>query len=308
MQNEERGVMPPPLPQPSASGGMYNPVLENLIEAALADGVLTEKEKQVLFKRAQAQGIDLDEFEMVLDAKLFERQQAGKRVEASVSTERPAQSAPKSGKYGDVRKCPSCGAMIGTFLMACPECGHEFVGVGANAFVEKFAKGLQAAISLAQNKQFRSVGGLVGQLQGLMDLQQQVLEQNDNQRSAKTEKAEAEYVRTAVLPRTKEDCIEMLNFVLPKIKVSGANYTTKEWRKYYTTVLEKLEMGGGNDKELASLVSYYRKQLQVSALGRVSLWWSGVSKQKKTLLGVGIVYLVLLAISGVFVAIGILNQ
>ncbi len=40
---------------------------------ALADGELTEKKKQILFKNAEVQGIDLDEFEMVLYARLFER-------------------------------------------------------------------------------------------------------------------------------------------------------------------------------------------------------------------------------------------
>lgn len=49
---------------------MYNEQIEALISAALADGVLTEKEKQILFKKAQSMGIDLDEFEMVLDARL----------------------------------------------------------------------------------------------------------------------------------------------------------------------------------------------------------------------------------------------
>ena len=47
---------------------MYNEQLEKLIEMALMDGELTEKEKQVLFKNAEALGIDLDEFEMVLEA------------------------------------------------------------------------------------------------------------------------------------------------------------------------------------------------------------------------------------------------
>ena len=70
---------PPAPPAPSAqesssSKQIYNPYLENLIEMALADGELTEKEKQVLFKKAEAYGIDLDEFEMVLDAKLYEKQ------------------------------------------------------------------------------------------------------------------------------------------------------------------------------------------------------------------------------------------
>ena len=57
---------------------MYNEQLEELINAALEDGVLTEKEKQVLFKKAQSMGIDLDEFEMVLDARLVKLQKEEK--------------------------------------------------------------------------------------------------------------------------------------------------------------------------------------------------------------------------------------
>ena len=72
---------------------MYNEKIEALISAALADGKLTEKEKQVLFKKAQAEGIDLDEFEMVLDARLVELEKA----------EKAATSAPKSNKLGDVK-------------------------------------------------------------------------------------------------------------------------------------------------------------------------------------------------------------
>ena len=52
---------------------MYNEQLEKLIEMALMDGELTEKEKQILFKKAESFGVDLDEFEMVLEAKLFEK-------------------------------------------------------------------------------------------------------------------------------------------------------------------------------------------------------------------------------------------
>ena len=55
---------------------MYNERLEQLIDAALADGELTEKEKQILFKKAQEMGVDLDEFEMVLDARLVKLKKA----------------------------------------------------------------------------------------------------------------------------------------------------------------------------------------------------------------------------------------
>lgn len=79
---------------------MYNAQLEKLIEMALMDGELTEKEKQILFKKAESFGLDLDEFEMVLEARLFEKKQSNKKVEA------PVVAATKSDKFGDIKKMP----------------------------------------------------------------------------------------------------------------------------------------------------------------------------------------------------------
>ncbi|MBQ3604686.1 MAG: hypothetical protein II990_00330 [Muribaculaceae bacterium] len=114
---------------------MYNEKIEALIKAALADGELTEKEKQILFKKAQEEGIDLDEFEMVLDAKLFELKK----------TNQPAtHSAPKSDKFGDVRKCPACGAIMKSFQTKCTDCGHEFSNVDSVQSANKLFDLLQA--------------------------------------------------------------------------------------------------------------------------------------------------------------------
>ena len=99
---------------------LYNEQIEALISAALADGMLTEKEKQVLFKKAQAQSIDLDEFEMVLDARIVELEKAEKAKAAA--------SAPKSNKLGDVKKCPNCGAPVDIKASAiCPYCDSTLV-------------------------------------------------------------------------------------------------------------------------------------------------------------------------------------
>jgi ribosomal protein L32 len=97
---------------------MYDERIEQLISAALADGVLTEKEKQVLFKKAHAEGIDLDEFEIILDAKLLEAQEAEKK--------KREKAAPKSDKYADVKKCPACGNIIPPNTKVCPGCGMVF--------------------------------------------------------------------------------------------------------------------------------------------------------------------------------------
>lgn len=111
---------------------MYNGQLEGLISAALADGELTEKEKQILFKKAQSMGIDLDEFEMVLDARLVELKKAEKAKAES--------SAPKSNKLGDVKKCPACGAIVQSYQGACPECGYAFENIAANSSTQKLSE------------------------------------------------------------------------------------------------------------------------------------------------------------------------
>ena len=115
---------------------MYDEKLEQLIDAALADGELTEKEKQILFKRAESMGIDLDEFEMILDSRLHK-----------IHKDKPVQpevSAPKSDKFGDIRKCPACGAILQSFQTTCPDCGYEFKNVQSVQSAQKLFDQLQS--------------------------------------------------------------------------------------------------------------------------------------------------------------------
>lgn len=52
---------------------MFSEELNKLIEAALVDGVITDKERAVILKRAKAEGADLDEVELLLDAEIQKR-------------------------------------------------------------------------------------------------------------------------------------------------------------------------------------------------------------------------------------------
>ena len=47
--------------------------MEKLIEAVIADGVITDKERSVIIKKATAAGYDADEVEILLDGKLAEK-------------------------------------------------------------------------------------------------------------------------------------------------------------------------------------------------------------------------------------------
>ena len=56
---------------------MYSKELEAIIEAALADGVLTDKEREVLHRRAAQEGVDADELDVIIEGKLAKMKKTG---------------------------------------------------------------------------------------------------------------------------------------------------------------------------------------------------------------------------------------
>lgn len=106
--------------------------LEKLIVLAITDGVITDKEREILLKKAIEEGLDLDEFEMEFEAKLFERQQELKKQTASQITK------PTSNKEGDLKKCPSCGAPVPSFRIKCDDCGYEFRNIESSKSIKDF--------------------------------------------------------------------------------------------------------------------------------------------------------------------------
>ncbi len=113
---------------------MFSEELESVIEAALADGTLTAKEREVLHKRAAAEGVDPDELDVVIEGRLAKM----KREEDWL---RPA---PPSDKFGDVKKCPRCGEPVEPMAVKCSACGYEFRNVEALKSSQRLAEKLEA--------------------------------------------------------------------------------------------------------------------------------------------------------------------
>ena len=204
---------------------MLTPELEQLINYALEDGVLTDKERTVLMRKAQAAGADLDEFEMILDAKLHEVQKTA------------AAAAPKSNsnKHGEVRKCPACGAMVSAFSTRCSECGFEFNNVEANKSANTLFEKLQAlemekARELAQheeskNKQLLALserhnsGGTLTKIfanNGAAQNEERddlirTLEKGARQIERKYMDAKINMIKVFAVPNTKGDLLELLS-------------------------------------------------------------------------------------------------
>lgn len=76
--------------------------LEKLIQAALVDGVVTDKERAILVKKVKEAGGDVDEFEMLLDARIYEAQQKNGKAK---SEPKPApKPEPKPAKTASAPK------------------------------------------------------------------------------------------------------------------------------------------------------------------------------------------------------------
>ena len=243
-------------PQKSNSESISTEQVDKLIEMALMDGVLTEKEKQILFKKAEAAGIDLDEFEMILDAKLFEKQQ-------SIKAAAPPVAATKSDKHGDFNKYPACGSMIQGFTAICADCGHNFSNINAVSSVTKLYEQLQMVESEERNRPIESVGWM-DKLHGSSAM-------NDHNIQERILKRKASVVSGFPIPNTKEDILEFLSMALPEVgkkpgflmmkTATGALYNA--WHSKAEQVVMKARFSLKEDKKLLEEINNYAIELGI---------------------------------------------
>ena len=235
---------------------MYNEKLEALISAALADGALTEKEKQVLFKNAEAMGIDLDEFEVVLDARLVEikKKEARENQQYLLEMEKAkaAQtSAPKSDKYGDVRKCPACGAIVPSMAAVCPECGQEFTNIKANSTANMLMlkiDEIQAQSSVAQR-------GLNAKDAKTAQRETWAIESQVTSRTVQA-------IKNFPIPNTREDLIEFMTLCLSNSRADrqDVDEIAEAWREKFEQLITKARITIPNDPIAEDLIKKYKSK------------------------------------------------
>lgn len=157
---------------------MYSKEMEALIEVTLQDGVLTDQEKAVLVKRAQNEGIDLEELDVYIQSLLQKRHQS----EAEEDARRCRDS-----KIGSLKKCPNCGGIIQPGWSACPYCGMAFTEVAQSTAYEKFS----SVVS-------------VGLVPDLWRGSSHVVDER------------ASFIESFQVPGTRVDLLEFLNNIKPK--------------------------------------------------------------------------------------------
>lgn len=192
--------------------------LQKLISLAITDGVITDKERDILLKNAIEEGVDLDEFEMELDARLFERQQELKAETASQIIPPPAPEKPKSNKEGDIKKCPSCGASVVSFVLNCSDCGHEFRNVESNASIQKLFKMLDDVEEGRKDDEGMSVGKAIGGMFAKAYGFGGVGDKVNNRKK--------EIIKNFPIPTTKDDILEFLALAIPNARKQGNFFTS----------------------------------------------------------------------------------
>ena len=225
-----------------------NQEILNLIEIAIADGEITEKERSIILRKAESVGEDKDEVEMILDGKLaLIKKQAKSEVD----------------KAGNIVKCPQCKADVPSFTTKCEFCGHEFRNVDAISSVKIFFEKVE---KLELQRANDTKGGWIGK------------SYNDRWGVDSIAKQKAELVKSFPVPNSKEDILEFLSLATPRAKKCNSNFFYKNYiagttqseeliNNAFKEKCEQIIMKAGfsfkNDPATLNDIRYYAEELKI---------------------------------------------
>lgn len=174
---------------------MFSKELEDLIQATLEDGVLEEYEKAALVKRAQNEGVDLDELEIYINSLLQRRQR-----ELNKKRDQQEEEYAKKKKEAIGAVCPRCGKQVPPLTLVC-DCGFEF----KKGKQESSVKQLFEKIEKIQSRRLNGESGSYEWDEDRKLRDQEVLDT----------------ISLFPVPNTKEDIMEFLSLSIPKAKRKG---------------------------------------------------------------------------------------
>jgi hypothetical protein len=224
-----------------------NPEIEYLINMALADGEVTEKERGIIKRKAESLGLDIDEVEMILDGKIALSQKENHSTQLSKTT---------SNKEGEMKKCPSCGAPVQSFNSKCPDCGHEFRNIEAVSSIKSLHAELQKGEVEERNKERSWAEKLDGELAVAKSIA-------NRQKSI---------IASFPVPNTKEDLLEFLSVASGEASkkigffIASAHpdvVLKNAWRSKCEQIIYKSRLTFKDDKKSLEEIEMYAKQLKI---------------------------------------------
>ena len=219
-----------------------HPEIEKLIDLALADGQITEKERNVILKKAAELGVDADEVEMTLEGRFHQ-------LEAT----KPKQKE----KVGNIKTCPACGASVKTIQFVCTDCGHEFTNASANSTIKDLEQKIETERSKFIRKNSEEEGG--------------------DYWAGKTfnEEELPRILKNYPIPNTKEDLIEVLSFMSSKV-ISSTETGKEEINAYHSKALEiitRLQLMPNIDQSLLDRIKLIEVKMKKVKSKNIRMLW-----------------------------------
>ena len=210
-----------------------------MITLATEDGNITEKEREIIKRKAQEIGADIDEVEILIDAELAKQKKA---MNASAPK-------PKTSK-GKVKKCPNCGSIITDSMITCPECGYDFSEQSTvNEDIEKRIELLSEKL-ISLDSEYGVLGALADPF-------------------GSTAKKKAHVISSFSLPITKEGLIRMLEFSFGRYVESRASCERgtdapifNAWKSKAQQSISMLKRYAAKDQQVVSIIDYYEKEIK----------------------------------------------
>ena len=118
-----------------------------MINRVKTRNVLTEKQREIILRKAEFLGESLDEVKLTLESIPLIPEMTTNEIKRKEDIEI------RGMKEKRIRKCPACGADINDVYMKCPDCGYVFTGTPANVNLIRFGEELKHTTKTALKKQ-----------------------------------------------------------------------------------------------------------------------------------------------------------
>ncbi len=238
---------------------MYPDDIERLIKYAIIDGKITENERSILVKKALSLGIDKDEFDMVLDARLFELNNKQKKsAKAKSDMHIPRNNA--------ILKCPNCQAEIDAYSTSCEYCGH-------NVHIRESRQSIQhlfALLNEVESQRKEDPDTILGSIGKVFSAAfSELIGPN------RTDRRKMEIISSFPVPTTKADILEFITLAYPRAKKAGNFFTRNSeknklhnqfalvWRNKCEQVIMKAKFAMKDDIETLNEVLFYSRELGI---------------------------------------------
>ncbi len=227
-----------------------HPEIEKLIQLAIAEGEITEKNRSIILNKAEKLGEEKDEVELIMDGEL-----ALLRKEHLLDL----QSQVELNEEEIINKCSTCGANVSYFTTKCSSCGGKILKKESSSIKQLL---IELSEIEKEKDQLLTKDGFWGPPHYIENL-------------TAIENKKAMIISFFPIPNTKEEILNFLSKAIPKTKTKTVfqlfdgtqrnlhNICAKAWKMKCKEIIIMARFSIQQDKKALEKIESYAQQLQI---------------------------------------------